>query len=65
MTIKKTEPLGCPWCGKIPTVEYWHGGPPTKRMVSCQNDRCEVAPMVTGNTRAIAIRRWNNRRRSD
>lgn len=51
----------CPFCGGIPTVTPWHGGAKTKRMISCDNDACEVQPLVTGHTRAAAARRWNQR----
>lgn len=66
------DALPCPFCGTPATIEYWHGGKPTKRMISCggQADTlmrgnrpitCHVAPSVTGETRAEALRRWNAR----
>lgn len=53
--------LPCPFCGAQPELEPWHGGPPTKRLVWCGNEACAVAPMVTGDTKAEAIARWNQR----
>ncbi len=57
----KNEPLECPFCGEKPKVEPWHGGAKTKRAVNCDNDNCHVQPMVTGNTRKVAVDRWNTR----
>lgn len=51
----------CPFCGIVPDIETWHGGKPTKHMVSCCNDECPCAPQCTGQTRAEAIHRWNIR----
>lgn len=65
--------LPCPFCGAPAQIQYWHGGKPTKRMISCsgQGDtlmrgkrpiECHVSPSVTGETRAEALRRWNGRK---
>ena len=42
-------------------VEPWHGGGPDKHMVSCVDESCDLSPGVTGETKAEAIERWNNR----
>ena len=60
----KVVPVGmlpCPFCGETPDIETWHGGKPTKHMVSCINDECSCAPQCTGQTHAEAIARWNTR----
>lgn len=51
----------CPFCGAPADVEYWYGGGSRKRMVSCSNSSCFVAPQVTGSTQVQAIERWNTR----
>jgi hypothetical protein len=51
----------CPFCAAPAQVEFWHGGRPSKRMVSCSSDTCEVRPMVTGHTYKVAAARWNMR----
>lgn len=61
MSKPKHHPLPCPFCGGPATVEPWHGGGPRKRMVSCQSDRCEVAPSVTGSTIGRAVGAWDTR----
>lgn len=48
----------CPWCGASPEIQFWHGGKPSKRMISCSGDDCEVSPMVTGETEREAIAHW-------
>ena len=57
----RKELLGCPFCGNVPTVDPWHGGGPRKRIVHCENEACDVCPMVTGSTRAKAVEKWNTR----
>lgn len=57
------ELKACPFCGFLPTVEPWHGGPKTKHAVHCDNDACVVGPMTTGATKGKAIERWNRRPR--
>lgn len=54
-------PMPCPFCGKIPAVQPWHGGGPRKHVVNCDNEECDASPIVPGNTETIAIRRWNKR----
>ena len=51
----------CPFCGSPPEMEFWHGGKPTKRMIACSGDDCEVNPMVTGETEREAIKHWSRR----
>lgn len=51
----------CPFCGAIPEIQPWHGGAPTKKMIACHNEDCDVAPSVTGESRPEALRRWNTR----
>jgi hypothetical protein len=59
----KIEPraLPCPFCGSPADMEFWHGGRPTKRMIRCSAQTCEVSPCVTGETRAEALQHWNTR----
>lgn len=59
--------LPCPFCGHAAYRQLWHGGGPGKTAVFCgseatMNGDCWIAPMVTGNTRAQAVARWNVRR---
>jgi len=58
---KRPVPKLCPFCGFKPTVEPWHGGPKTKRMVHCEADICFVNPSVTGSNEAEAVGKWNER----
>lgn len=63
--------LPCPFCGAPATIEFWHGGKPTKRMIKCGNGAgtlgsaatatCEVYPSVTGETEREALAAWNSR----
>lgn len=51
----------CPFCGNAPTTTPWHGGGPLKSAVFCDNETCDLQPMVTGLTLAKAVARWNKR----
>lgn len=51
----------CPFCGASPLIEYWHGGKPSKRMISCSGMSCDVHPSVTGETEREAVERWERR----
>lgn len=51
----------CPFCGASPQIEYWHGGGPNKRMISCSSIDCDVHPMVTGDNERSAIAKWERR----
>jgi len=51
----------CPFCGKPPKIEPWHGGPKAKRLISCDDDFCPVSPSITGNTEKEAAASWNTR----
>lgn len=55
------EAKPCPWCGMVPSIEPWHGGGPQKRRLSCENERCAVAPHITASTRRRALVTWNSR----
>jgi hypothetical protein len=53
----------CPFCRGPATVEFWHGGAATKRMIACENANyeCAVRLMVTGETFRAAVTLWNVR----
>lgn len=61
LPVERSEGLPCPFCGEQPTIQPWHGGPPSKKMVGCVNDNCRVQPSVTGHTRVKALLEWNLR----
>ena len=50
-----------PFCGGPASVEPWHGGKPTKRLIECANEDCDVKPSVTGETKREALALWNTR----
>lgn len=51
----------CPFCGASPEIEFWHGGGPQKRLISCSNVDCDICPSVTGETERSAIAKWERR----
>lgn len=58
----------CPFCGGEPTMQPWHGGLPTKKLITCTNagfydedGGCSVGPSVTGETDEEAVASWNRR----
>lgn len=59
--VVRHDLIQCPFCGASPEIQYWHGGKPTKRMISCSNTECEVCPSVTGETEREAVARWERR----
>ena len=63
MTIKEAinAMLPCPFCGVKPIIDPWHGGGPQKKRISCDNDACQVAPAVCGETTKLAVEYWNTR----
>jgi hypothetical protein len=58
---KLIQPLPCPFCQVLPVIESWHGGPLTRKLVSCRNELCHASPSVIGDTRKDAVLTWNDR----
>lgn len=58
--MQKTMVKPCPFCGEMPRIIPWHGSTKRKRAILCRAN-CDVGPMVTGGTLAVAARRWNGR----
>lgn len=59
-----SEPLKpCPFCSGKAEIEAWHGGAPTKVLISCEavETGCLVRPSVTGETPEEAVAAWNRR----
>jgi hypothetical protein len=70
--LPATDAEPCPFCDAPAQIEFWHGGRPSKRMISCsgQGDTlprrgrpitCFVSPSVSGETKSEALDRWNTR----
>lgn len=60
-SVQDPSLLPCPFCGSPAEIEFWHGGKPSKRHVSCSSLDCEVSPGITGETKRKAIKKWNTR----
>lgn len=58
---KQYHVVSCPFCGHLPEITFWHGGGPSKRMVVCRFEGCDVSPSVTGSTADRAVSKWNYR----
>lgn len=61
-TLSVTQAKPCPFCGKQPEIQPWHGGGPRKHLVRCENDSCVASPSLLGTTAKKAIENWNYRR---
>lgn len=59
--MNTVQVLLCPFCGKFPEAQRWHGGGPRKTLIGCENEHCHASPSVTGSTARIAEERWNRR----
>lgn len=59
--VMRHDLKGCPFCGASPQIQYWHGGGPNKRLISCTNLDCHVSPCVTGEDEKTAIWKWEQR----
>ena len=59
--MRLDEALPCPFCGKQPFIEWWHGGGPRKQMIGCSAENCAASPSVTGEEYVEAVARWNTR----
>lgn len=59
--VVRNDLIQCPFCGASPQIEYWHGGGPEKRLISCSGEDCDVNPMVTGENERAAIDKWERR----
>jgi len=60
----KDKLLPCPFCGRLPTIEPWHGGGPRKVMIQCSaeyEDECPANVSVTQETPEGALAGWNHR----
>lgn len=59
--MKTFQVKGCPSCGVAPVITYWHGGSNSKTAIQCENEDCDMSPMVTGSNGDRAAARWNER----
>lgn len=46
------DALPCPFCGEQPSIPFWHGGGPQKRMIECSE--CVISPYLSLDNRIIA-----------
>ena len=59
--LPEDEALPCPFCGEPPIIQYWHGGPPTKRSIDCQSENCPIHPSACAHTEQQTLDDWNMR----
>jgi Lar family restriction alleviation protein len=61
MSVDKTEPLPCPFCGKEPKIRYSDDA--EEWVVYCPHygEGCVAAPTAEGKTEAEALAAWNTR----
>ena len=61
--MNRTEPLPCPFCGRIPEVDMKDGAGAAKWHVHCDWDgECPVNVFCFGPTREQAVGKWNRRK---
>ena len=56
--------LPCPFCGRKPTIESWHGGGPRKVFVQCPDEfdyECPVNVSIVAESPTEALAGWNQR----
>lgn len=60
--LPRTVAKRCPFCGSQPYIQGWHGGGVGKRIIDCKSEYCHANPHVSAGSRAVALKRWNERR---
>ena len=56
--MSTVTPLPCPFCGGKATPTSYGG---TGNFVSCVANPCTIKPFSWGDTKAVAVARWNTR----